>query len=180
MFRQHRILPRVSQEAWNSTLRVDPSMRETPPVPTSKNGPRVMEASAYCPGMLRAGRGKRVHPNCRSGGCLRVALKGIGAPQGGVLRGIIKLCKDGRAPRTRHNLVLILPQVRSGQRGFVKANLVLVSPSVWLTTASDSWEPLLGFSSSCHSLSPDLPPHNPLLGQEAQSQPREEERVDAG
>lgn len=53
-----------------------------------------------------------------------------------------------------------------------------MAPSVRLVTTSDSWEPLLGPSSSFHTLPTDLPPHNLLLGKEAQGQPGKE-RVDA-
>lgn len=49
--------------------------------------------------------------------------------------------------------------------------------SVRLVTTSDSREPLLGPSSSFHTLPTDLPPHNLLLGKEAQGQPGKE-RVD--
>lgn len=52
-----------------------------------------------------------------------------------------------------------------------------MAPSVRLVTTSDSWEPLLGPSSSFHTLPTDLPPHSLLLGKEAQGQPGKE-RVD--
>lgn len=91
-------------EPFPGSLRVDPSLRETPSVLTSKRDPRVMGGISLLPRQAE-GRQREKNPSCLraswvSGNCLD-NQEGSRGPTRDIINRFIKLGKGGIAPRTQ-------------------------------------------------------------------------------